>query len=594
MVGTLDFGILETIDEQQREEAEAAWRKDWASSAAEIERQRRLEGLMEAAVDGDNGGGGGGGGSGGGGDNGGGGGGDTGSANIDGASGAGASDGFSHGSGDPFGILAGNSARVAVGAATFSSIRHAAAIAAARTAKMLQRMLHREVTGVAHRLDVRTAEVQPVREQIMRSVEGLAQQVEAMHGRGLKHTLNNRFDSTPSAQQQQHQQQQQQQQQLEVEEAGAIASAGASAVRVQCYGSCSTGMALPSSDLDLVVSFGTGSGGGTRDSTRAGSTGGSSWSSPHYQLRQMAHALKHSSLPWVQQVLLVEATAVPVIKVMAIAEKVVQEIEAGSGGDVGSACSSGSRGGSTGTIRLDITVDCEGHSGLATAKYVRETLLVECPLLRPVALIIKQLLHEKGMDDPYRGGLSSHALTVLISFRIAKSQPANLGDALLDVLHFFAVEFNASTHGISLRNGGACYPLNPLLYAQPNGVLAQGANNGANNSCSRTVAVGSADVKNDALHNAPFLQPPQIAQWPLVIEDPLVPANNLGRTCFRVFQVQHAFGEAYDVVKRVGEAFMEDGAFAADGSIQEEVLEVIDEHVPLQRGLLARIIAVEF
>jgi hypothetical protein len=80
-------------------------------------------------------------------------------------------------------------------------------------------------------------------------------------------------------------------------------------------------------------------------------------------------------------VLLVEATAVPVIKVVAVEQLVSGHTTSGTtdgsiaGGD-GSSSSSSGGGSAVASIRLDITIDTPAHSGLATAKYVCTMLSV--------------------------------------------------------------------------------------------------------------------------------------------------------------------------------------------------------------------------
>jgi hypothetical protein len=61
---------------------------------------------------------------------------------------------------------------------------HAAAAAAATTAKMLQRMLHREVADVVQRLDARGAAIKPLRDRMVRRVEELARKVRVGGGGG--------------------------------------------------------------------------------------------------------------------------------------------------------------------------------------------------------------------------------------------------------------------------------------------------------------------------------------------------------------------------------------------------------------------------
>ena len=100
---------------------------------------------------------------------------------------------------------------------------------------------------------------------------------------------------------------------------------------------------------------------------------------------------KHlSKQPWIQTVNAVETTAVPVIKAVAGFK------EAGA------------------DIRLDISFDTPSHRGLATCMFVKG-LIAEYPLLSPLTLVLKQFLVMKGLNDPYKGGLSSYGLVLMIT-----------------------------------------------------------------------------------------------------------------------------------------------------------------------------------
>ncbi len=68
---------------------------------------------------------------------------------------------------------------------------------------------------------------------------------------------------------------------------------------------------------------------------------------------------------------------------------------------------------------------------------------MENELIEPLILVIKHMLKVWGYNDPYRGGLSSYALFLLIvSFLQAKKYPvelhqANLGKALLELMEYY-------------------------------------------------------------------------------------------------------------------------------------------------------------
>ena len=46
------------------------------------------------------------------------------------------------------------------------------------------------------------------------------------------------------------------------------------------------------------------------------------------------------------------------------------------------------------------------------------------PVLRPLVLVIKTLVHRYGLSDPYKGGISSYGITLMV---IALLQVKNIG-----------------------------------------------------------------------------------------------------------------------------------------------------------------------
>jgi len=62
---------------------------------------------------------------------------------------------------------------------------------------------------------------------------------------------------------------------------------------------------------------------------------------------------------------------------------------------------------------IDITHKTEYHNGLKCVDYVKEQL-VECWFIEPLILVLKQMLKVNGLNDPYKGGLSSYGLFLMI------------------------------------------------------------------------------------------------------------------------------------------------------------------------------------
>lgn len=66
-----------------------------------------------------------------------------------------------------------------------------------------------------------------------------------------------------------------------------------------------------------------------------------------------------------------------------------------------------------GGFPVDVTAHDPRHQGLECVKLVK-SLIEKYPALKPIVLILKQLLNLTGLSDPYMGGLSSYGLVVMI------------------------------------------------------------------------------------------------------------------------------------------------------------------------------------
>jgi DNA polymerase sigma len=64
-------------------------------------------------------------------------------------------------------------------------------------------------------------------------------------------------------------------------------------------------------------------------------------------------------------------------------------------------------------FHIDITHMTEFHNGLKCVELVKEYLL-DCWYIEPLILVLKQMLKVNGLNDPYKGGLSSYGLLLMI------------------------------------------------------------------------------------------------------------------------------------------------------------------------------------
>eukprot|EP00941_MAST-03F_sp_MAST-3F-sp1_P001695 g1695.t1 len=167
--------------------------------------------------------------------------------------------------------------------------------------------------------------------------------------------------------------------------------------RAVLFGSRATSLALPSSDIDIVIVSEKKKNFGTAKFSEEKSFPEKKISN----VELLAVALEDEN--WIEKnsIQVIRAT-VPVIKLIAllsIAEETVKRVS------------------------IDITFECDLHSGVKTVKLVRN-LATTYPALRPLVLILKQLLFSKKLSNPYSGGLGSYALVLMVASLLQQRRSA--------------------------------------------------------------------------------------------------------------------------------------------------------------------------
>ncbi|KAL3672190.1 hypothetical protein V7S43_002852 [Phytophthora oleae] len=227
---------------------------------------------------------------------------------------------------------------------------------------------------------------------------------------------------------------------------------------VMCFGSYSTGLWLPSSDVDVVV-MGLSNSEDRDVPTRFVPDGVK-------ELEQLARQLRPQK-SWVQRVDVVRGAKVPVAKVM---------LRRGSVKD----------GDNSTLLRVDISIEnIQTSHGMEASKFVRQ-YVSDLPRLKPLLMVIRQFLREKALNSAFTGGLSSYAVTLLAVFMMemqrhqeeeeeeqeggeADETPEDketmrLGQLLLDFLEYYGTSFDYYTTGLSLKpEAFGAYPLAPHL-----------------------------------------------------------------------------------------------------------------------------------
>lgn len=156
--------------------------------------------------------------------------------------------------------------------------------------------------------------------------------------------------------------------------------------QVKLYGSVQTNLRLPSSDLDIVICLPN-----VHKDALAEIAGNLEGRNAINESNQKLLARKLKSESWVEMrsIQIIEHTVIPVIKV----------------------ATKDSR---SKSLHLDISFDSDGHHGLEAVQMVTK-MLDEIPTIRPLVLVLKRFLSEKGLLTAYTGGLSSYGLFLLVT-----------------------------------------------------------------------------------------------------------------------------------------------------------------------------------
>eukprot|EP00397_Hematodinium_sp_SG-2012_P001307 GEMP01001308.1.p1 GENE.GEMP01001308.1~~GEMP01001308.1.p1 ORF type:complete len:1381 (+),score=335.23 GEMP01001308.1:85-4227(+) len=253
---------------------------------------------------------------------------------------------------------------------------------------------------------------------------------------------------------------------------------------LQLYGSYAVGLAIPTSDLDLVITDE-----GVNKKT---------WQSV------LARKLSEPHETWVllDSINQISNTAIPILTF--VAEHTM---------------ASGQRT----RVQVDVSLDGPHHNGLAgleAISYWLETL----PLLRPIVLVLKLFLQKHSLATSYTGGLSSYGLANMVTCYLLHSNDDKLEQAFLGFFKCYGQQFNTRIFGVSVvraqfvRRDGSDWK----------DVLPQFLEKGW----------GKPRCLNSDSH--PY--------DPMFIEDPLNPSNNISRNCFRIKQIQKVFDKALETL----------------------------------------------
>ncbi|KAJ3092603.1 Non-canonical poly(A) RNA polymerase papd5 [Quaeritorhiza haematococci] len=270
------------------------------------------------------------------------------------------------------------------------------------------------------------------------------------------------------------------------------------AVKILCFGSSYTGLAIPQSDIDLVCVINEADDGGT-----ASEPSDSMKQSKNVEyLRRIQAVLQRSSLPHLESIKLVSKAYVPVLK---FDEKYTR-------------------------IRVDITMN-NTHGRTSSAK-IREWMQ-EYPLLRPMVVLMKHYLWQRSWSEVYTGGIGGYLLINLVVYFLQKhtervpDEEIRLGHLFYSFLGFYGKHFNYDTYAISagttktkdeLRRSG--WPSQQPKYRGGAGAFVPDGHNSDSSSS------GSAEHM-------------------LWVVDPSEPDRDLARGAYNYDEIQQQFREDY-------------------------------------------------
>ena len=237
--------------------------------------------------------------------------------------------------------------------------------------------------------------------------------------------------------------------------------------QVHLYGSHATNLCLPWSDLDLVLI--------PKNLNMIYNKSENNRS----LLSKLYENLKNQK--WIKDILYISNASIPIIKIYSI--------------------------GIYNNIPIDISIQEETHFGLKCVELVKQ-YMNQYESLKPLVLSIKNILKRANLNDPYKGGISSYGLILMIIYFLKQQSFAgidiskgenncNLGHLFYDFLVYYSFDFEFGKNIIYVKNTPS--DLEALKY--------------------QNISLGPK----------------------LIIIDPLNPSNNVAKSCFQNMGIKMAF-----------------------------------------------------
>ena len=244
---------------------------------------------------------------------------------------------------------------------------------------------------------------------------------------------------------------------------------------VNLYGSHATNLCLPWSDLDVVL---------IKKNNNKNTIKEDNNNNNNLMLLSKLYEYIRNE-PWVKECKLISKAVVPIIKLVSI-EKY-------------------------NNMSIDISIQDEKHFGLKCVELVKK-FINDYKSLKPLVLAIKNILKRANLNDPYKGGISSYGLILMIVFFLQKQKNtcidispgennSNLGKLFFEFIKFYAIFFESNKVIININDN---------------------SNNNRN-------------IYNEFDYNNMGHTPD------LIIVDPLNHYNNVAKSCLQFFNIKMSF-----------------------------------------------------
>ena len=244
---------------------------------------------------------------------------------------------------------------------------------------------------------------------------------------------------------------------------------------VHLYGSHATNLCLPWSDLDVVLISNTNEENNINENNIN--------NNPQILLNHLHENIRNKK--WVKESKYISSANIPIIKLVTIDEY--------------------------GNIPIDISIQDSKHFGLKCVDLVKN-FITQYEHLKPIVLALKNIFKLADLNDPYKGGISSYGLILMIVYFIQRQKKINnninsdLGNLFFDIIYYYGIVFN----------------FKEKIYVKLN--------------------EDDEDINND-INNLNL-------NTQLIIIDPLNPNNNVSKSCFQLINVKMTFLLCYISLKQ--------------------------------------------